>query len=116
MTENVYSTRYYIAYWDCNGFECIADLTKWERSRLLSILRGSENEKPPINLYHLVMRARFNPQRFPEIWSFTTTEDVSLDDLNHIANENPQSLVDMIRERGKKLYGDTKKSSDWVIK
>lgn len=106
MNESNTKTRYYICYWDCDGFECIVDFTSWERNKLVSLLKnGDYADKPPVNLHHLILRAQFNPHRFPEIWSFTTTDDVSVEDLRIIAEETPQVLVDMIRERGKNLYG-----------
>jgi hypothetical protein len=54
------------------------------------------------------MRARFNPQRAYEIWTFNTEASIDEDTLWEIAQENPQSLVDMIREKGKRLYSNAK--------
>lgn len=98
-------TRVYICMWDCNGFETIVDCSSWERESLLNTIAGKELTKPPVNLQALTMRARFNPQRNYEIYTFNTTEDLDEETLWHYANENPQALVDMIRERGKRLYG-----------
>ena len=96
--------RLFIAYWDCLGFETIVDCTTWESQTLLNEIAGKELKPAPINLHAMMMRARFNPQRGPEIWSFTTTEEINESELKEIAQENPQHLVDLIRERGKCLY------------
>jgi hypothetical protein len=101
-------SRVYICYWDCNGFETIVDCTSWERQSLMNTIAGKELTPAPVNLNSMMMRARFNPQRNPEIWSFNTTYDIDADDLWQLADENPQALVDMIRDRGKKLYGNSK--------
>lgn len=94
--------------WDENGFECIVDCTSWERQSLLNTIAGKELTPAPVNLQAMCMRARFNPQRNPEIWTFNTVEEFDEKMLWEIAQENPQALVDMIRDRGKKLYGDPK--------
>ena len=101
-------SRVYICMWDCNGFETIADCTRWERDSFLNIIAGKELKAAPVNLHALTMRARFNPQRNYEIWTFNTEEELDEDTLWQYAEDNPQGLVDMIRERGKKLYGDPK--------
>jgi len=99
-------TRVYICMWDCNGFEVIADCTKWERESLLNTIAGKQLKPAPVNLQALTMRARFNPQRNYEIYTFNTEESLDEDALWSYAEENPQALVDMIRSRGKRLYGE----------
>lgn len=98
------NSRIYICMWDCNGFEVIEDLTRWENESFLNSISGKELSKPPVNLRLLKLRAHVNPHRNYEIWTFNTTSDINKDDLWMIANENPQSLVDLIREKGKNLY------------
>jgi hypothetical protein len=92
--------------WDCNGFEVLKDCSSWERESLLNTIAGKELTKPPVNLQAMTMRARFNPQRNYEIYTFNTTEELDEETLWRYADENPQALVDMIRERGKRLYGE----------
>lgn len=97
-------TRVYICSWDSLGFECIVDCTKWEKERLINILAGKQIKDPPVSLFRLTMRARFNPHRNPEIWSFNTTEDLDETTLWDYAKDNPQALADLIRARGECLY------------
>ena len=98
-------SRVYICYWDCNGFECIVDMTSWEKQSLLDTIAGKSLKSPPVSLNALTMRARFNPQRNPEIWTFNTDYEMTEEILWKYAEENPQALVDLIREKGKKIYG-----------
>ena len=98
-------SRIYICMWDENGFEVIKDCTKWERDTFLNTIAGKELSKPPVNLQAMTMRARFNPQRSYEIYTFNTVEEFDEESLWEIATENPQALVDLIREKGKRLYG-----------
>ena len=94
--------------WDENGFETIVDMSSWERESLLNTIAGKQLSKPPVNLQAMTMRARFNPQRNYEIWTFNTEESLDEDALWAYANDNPQGLVDMIRDRGKQLYANSK--------
>ena len=101
-------SRVYICMWDENGFETIADCTRWERVSFLNTSAGKELTPAPVNLQAMTMRARFNPQRAYEIWTFNTTEELDEDTLWSYAEDTPQALVDMIRERGKQLYSNAK--------
>jgi hypothetical protein len=94
--------------WDENGFETIVDMSSWERESLLNTIAGKQLSKPPVNLQAMTMRARFNPQRAYEIWTFNTEESLDEDTLWSYAEDNPQGLVDMIRDRGKQLYANSK--------
>lgn len=97
--------KQFITMWDTLGFECIVDITSYERTKLLHVIKGEDSElKPPVSVYHLLIRAKANPQRFPEIWTFTTTGDITEESLLEISKDDPQMLVDMIRDLGHNLY------------
>lgn len=99
----------YLTYWDCLGFECIVDMTRWERNALFDQIAGKELKPAPVNLHAMTLRARFNPQRSPEIWSFES--DVDRDTLWQLAEDDPQTLVDAIRENGRCLYRTSKEKN-----
>ena len=94
--------------WDENGFETLKDCTSWERQSLMNTIAGKELTPAPVNLFAMTMRARTNPQRAYEIYTFNTDENINEETLWEIAQENPQALVDMIRKNGKKLYANAK--------
>ena len=97
--------KQFITMWDTLGFECIVDITSYERAKLLHDIKGGNSDlKSPVSVYHLLIRAKANPQRFPEIWTFTTTEDITEESLLEISKDDPQMLVDMIRDLGHNLY------------
>ena len=98
--------RKFLAYWDCLGFECIWDITKYERQALLATLKNTTVENP-VNLNAMMLRARYNPQRSPEVWLFTATDTITQEELMDVAKDNPQYLVDLIREKGSCLYRST---------
>jgi len=103
--------RKFIASWDCLGFECIVDCTSWERNSLLNVIAGKELKPAPVSLHAMTMRARYNPQRSPEIWSFTTVDSITEIELKEIAKVDPQQLVNLIRERGNCLYNRPKQKA-----
>lgn len=101
--------RYFIASWDEEGFECLQDITKhhpdiWDKAELIEILSGKKDspEKSPFlqQLAMMKLRARFNAQRFPEIYGFKADEDISEETVHAWRDRDPQGLVDWIRKNG----------------
>lgn len=90
----------YLAYFDSLGFECILDLTRHEKKAMWNVLSDKEPEKLPV--FMMIMRAKANPQRFPEIWTFWS--EVSLAELTALATDEPQALADGIRNVGTKVF------------
>jgi hypothetical protein len=99
MTES----NKYLAYFDTLGFECVINLTEAENDCIMATLRGEEYNLP-FSLHHMTLRARFNPQRFPEIWVFNVSNDLSTNNVIDLANNNPQYLANFIRANGTSLY------------
>lgn len=89
--------RKFLAYFDCEGFECLRDITSVEHRATRDILAGRE-VKDELSLNAMMLRARYNPQRSPEIWVFTST--VGGETLRDLSESEPQMLVDLIRKHG----------------
>lgn len=93
--------KLFLAYFDSLGFECLVDLSDWDKKIMWSQL----TEKPITHKFPvgaLIMRAKANPQRFPEIYTFWTT--LSAKELETVADENPQELADLLRSQGDPVY------------
>lgn len=98
---NVKRSGYYLAYFDSLGFEAIIDLMPFEKDLTWSALKGQPpTMRLPVNM--MLMRARANPQRFPEIWTFQSEVDEK--ELWSYARDNPQGLANLIREHGSKVF------------
>lgn len=95
------TARLYLAYWDSLGFECILDLTDYDKRAMWASLANKTlpNEIP---LHQMLMRAKVNPQRFPEIWTFQSEVDIKA--LIKYSNDTPQALADAIRDNGTKVF------------
>jgi hypothetical protein len=101
MTIKKQSTGHFLAYFDSIGFECILDLNMYERDLVWSTLKGVKPTHS-LPLQQMIMRARFNPHRFPEIWSFTA--NIPLPKLISLSKKCPQDLADLIRANGSSVF------------
>ena len=98
----------YMAYFDTLGFEWIFNVTDYEKKKFWSVLKGDTKVDFPIPR-HAILRARANPQRFPEIWAFES--EISLDKLEEYAKDDPQTLADAIRCCGQNVFKTPKTES-----
>lgn len=109
----------FLVYWCDEGLESIIDITEdlaqanlREREMLFDILKDpdaakiNEPQKRISQLIHsMSLRAKFNTQRNYELYCLHTTEDITKDQLEGYFNNEPQSTVDLIRERGTHMFG-----------
>jgi hypothetical protein len=91
----------YLASFDTLGFECIMDLTEYDKKAMWSALQDKKI-KNEIPLHAMIMRAKFNPQRFPEIWTFQS--ELDLVTLLRYTRDMPQEMADLIRENGNSVF------------
>lgn len=97
----------FLIMWDCNGLECLVDITEDEQRRMWEQLSGNFASESAIpNLNHLILRARYNSQRHYEIYIVEAVEGISKDDIAEMFELNPQYAADTIRRLGQKLYSD----------
>jgi hypothetical protein len=115
-------TKHYLAMWDMLGLECLYDVdlhmskyNEWEKQKVVAILKEERAPDPPkgIPLQMMLLRARVNSQRAYEIYEFNST--IEYDELKEAFNDNPQPIVEWIRENGKKVYSDYVKSNRKMI-
>jgi hypothetical protein len=101
--------RNFLVYFDNLGFEAVFDLGQIQSDATMAALKD-EHYSMPFNMNALLLRARFNPQRFPEIWVFEVADEVTEENVRKMAAENPQALADFARANGKNFYGRTNTS------
>lgn len=95
----------YMCYFDNLGFEWIFSVTDYEKKKTMAYLKGKTKVDFPIPR-HAILRATANPQRFPEIWAFES--EMSLQELEEVAESAPQVLADAIRRCGQNIFKTTK--------
>ena len=91
----------FMAYWDTLGFEWIVDVSDYEKQKFWAVLKGDTKVDMPIPRYAII-RARANPQRFPEIWAFES--ELTLKELQEVSKEHPQSLATAVRKCGQAVF------------
>ncbi len=115
-------TKHYLAMWDMQGLECLFDVdsymdqyNEWEKQKVVSILKEEPIRPQPkgVPLQHMILRARVNSQRAYEIYEFNST--MGYKELTKVFNDDPQPVVEWIRENGKKVYSDYVKSNRKMI-
>lgn len=60
------------------------------------------------------MRARANPQRHPEIWAYDCEDDFSLDVMRELWVVHPQSMANLVRNKGTLLY-KTPREKNFIV-
>lgn len=93
----------FVAYWDCLGFEFIINTTKQEHQNLMNDIKG-ETVSGGNWMHYCLLRAKFNPQRNPQIWGFTS--EMTEEELTEISKESPQELANLIKVMGWKIYSE----------
>ena len=97
----------FLVVWDCTGLEYVADITEDEQRRMWEKLQGNNSPKHSYaNPSHLILRARANPQRHYEIYTFNAVEGITKDDIQEMFDGSPQTAADTIREVGRCIYSD----------
>lgn len=96
----------YITLFDNLGFESIIDISINDEAKVEEILNAGSLDKLEKNINSLItsilFRAKANEHRYPEIWIFWS--EIEQKTLWNAAQENPQMMADLIRERGECLY------------
>ena len=108
--------------WDMQGLESLHDVdyhmdryNEWERQQVIAILKEEQIPARPtgIPLQMLILRAKVNSQRAYEIYEFNST--MGYKELTEVFNDDPQPVVEWIRENGKKVYSDYVKQNRKMI-
>lgn len=98
------SSKFIVMY--CNeGLECVIDVTNLEHDQLVANLAGREF-KMPFNIATMILRARANSQRHYEIYAIETDDSISKEDIEELFTDSPQTIVDLIRSNGNKIFSD----------
>jgi len=104
----------YLAVWDQLGLETLIDVTELYGKAVWAELKDEPGPALP-NLDMLIMRARFNTHRHYEIYSFCVNSDITAENIKDMFRDNPQAIVNLIREKGNKIYSDRKNPNEVVI-
>ena len=114
--ETYDSSDWFVVSWCCEGLEGIIPVSQLEREETFALLQGktiTDYASHAVN--SMLLRARFNPQRFYEVYAISAQAGITAEDIEGMFNADPQCAADLIRERGQKLFSDRRKRTDPVI-
>lgn len=63
----------------------------------------------------ILFRARLNPQRHYEVYTVQTDPNITKEDMFRMFEESPQSMADLVRERGERLYSNRATHSPAIV-
>ena len=98
------SNQLFAVMWDCHGLEALARVPE-PTDTTFALLKGEKAPSMP-NIMHWQLRARANSQRHYEIYTFSASDDVDIDDIREMFEANPQVAADTIRRIGHQIYSD----------
>jgi hypothetical protein len=112
IEEIIPQSNHFIIMWCSDGLECIIPLDlvqAGEQGEMLAKLEGRENtyaKEMARTLEMLQLRARVNFQRHYEIYTLTTEGSMDKPLLETLFETDPQMIVNLIREKGVKIFSD----------
>lgn len=115
MTKNAF-----IFSWDCEGIESIVPITQyehWDKENLMRMLKDESTKRNPLDsiIRDLVLRAKFNSQRFYEIYAIDCDPSLDEEFWRKQWADNPQWTAEMIREKGHKIYSDRRTKKPVIV-
>jgi hypothetical protein len=114
----------WLAFWCNEGLEGLINVSEYINSGKKELFNNLKTgEKPTITseqtlsriIESMAMRARFNPQRYYEIYTFTSDFGMNENDIKDWFNTSPQSAVDWVRKNGTSILTKTAKSTKPII-
>ena len=94
----------WVLSWDQTGLESV--ILAYDPQWLMDSLATGKMPSIDSTVNTLMLRARFNTHRHYEIYAINFDYDMTESDIREYFNESPQAFVDLIRERGHKMYSD----------
>ena len=110
--EEVVADNHFLIMWDELGLDGLVpvDYCKLgDGGDMLAKLEGVQNtyaQEIGRTLFMFKLRAQANSQRHYEIYSLTTTGDITEQFIKDMFESNPQNIVDLIREKGVQVYSN----------
>lgn len=102
------STQWVVLF-DNEGVDTLIPWADLAQDRMITKLSGGKikSENPQHIISRLMLRARFNSQRHPEVWTYETDMDMEYAEMRSLWEANPQYMADLIRVKGEQLLGET---------
>lgn len=104
--------KQWVVLFDCLGVDTLLPWDDLKGEDMLTVLSGKKpKDRVGQRVSMMVMRAKANHQRFPEVWAYDTAEDYAYEEMREIWEDAPQPVADMVRARGTNLFKYAKEKS-----
>lgn len=104
----------FVVMWCNEGLECVIDVTADKYNALITRLKGEEFI-PQHNLFHMRLRAQYNPQRHYEIYFVGVDNEIETQNITEMFEADPQAAADTIRQRGECFYSDRVQAQSVIV-
>lgn len=98
--------RQWVVLFDTLGVDTLLPWDDLKGENMLAVLAGKKSKNLNKQVAIAVLRAQSNPQRFPEVWAYSTIEDYDVEEMRKLWRTIPQSLADLVRAKGTNLFRD----------
>ena len=98
------NNQLFAVMWDCHGLEALARIPN-SADTTFALLQSKKAPEMP-NIMHWKLRAQANSQRHYEIYTFSATDGIDINDIREMFSANPQLAADTIRRIGHQIYSD----------
>ena len=99
----------FLITWDTAGVEAIIPIGEWREANIAAKLSGQNEPHNIGSTYNaLLLRARFNGHRSPQVWGVNVDDSITEADLRSLPE---QELVNLVKSHGVKFFGDRKEKS-----
>lgn len=99
----------FLITWDTAGVEAIVPIGEWREANIAAKLSGQDEPHNIGSTYNaLLLRARFNGHRSPQVWGVNVDDSITEADLRSLPE---QELVNLVKAHGVKFFGGRKEKS-----
>jgi hypothetical protein len=104
--------KQWVVLFDTLGVDTLIPWDDLKSDDMLAVLSGKNPaRKGNKHVNMMVLRAKANHQRFPEVWAYDTAEDYEYEDMRKMWEDMPQVVADSVREKGTNLFKYAKEKS-----
>lgn len=97
--------RQWVVLFDTLGVDTLVPWDDLKQEAMLATLSGKQpKDRLNTQINMMIVRARANEQRWPEVWAYDTSEDYEVDFMRKMWEDMPQGMADMVRDKGTNLY------------
>jgi hypothetical protein len=104
--------KQWVVLFDTLGVDTLIPWDDFKSDDMIAVLSGKNPaNKGNKHVSTMVLRAKANHQRFPEVWAYDTAEDYGYEDMRKMWEDMPQAVADSVREKGTNLFKYAKEKS-----